>query len=237
MGSRRRLNGVDFNRYKDTYREEIEKAVSFTGLDVDFFTEVKANCLLRIAKKFLGEPGRLRVLDVGCGIGLTDNFLASHFKEMHGVDVAGDLIEKAARINPSVCYHGYDGDVLPFSDASFDLVFAICVMHHLPYDVWMPFLKELKRVTKKGCLTVIFEHNPFNPITRLVISRTPIDADALLITGGKMKNMLEGSGLEVVERKYLLFFPFRGPLFAGIEKNIGWLPLGAQYYVAGRKGR
>lgn len=235
MGLRKHLNRVDFNRYRDTYREDIKKAVSFTGLDVDFFTEVKANRLLHIAEKFLGDPGRLRVLDVGCGIGMTDNFLAPHFEEMHGVDVAGDLIEKAAQINPSVYYHEYDGDVLPFSDASFDLVFAICVMHHLPHDVWMLFLKELKRVTKKGCLTVIFEHNPFNPITRLVVSRTPFDADALLITRKKMKDLLVGSGLEVVEQKYMLFFPFRRPLFASIEKNIGWLPLGAQYYVAGRK--
>ena len=40
--------------------------------------------------------------------------------------------------------------------------------------------------------------------------------------------LLGGAGLREVERSYIVFFTFRNT----IERRLGWLPMGAQYYVA-----
>jgi hypothetical protein len=37
------------------------------------------------------------------------------------------------------------------------------------------------------------------------------------------------------KRRYILFFPWKSRILAALENLLGWLPLGAQYYVTGRK--
>ncbi|MBI4532288.1 MAG: class I SAM-dependent methyltransferase [Candidatus Latescibacteria bacterium] len=226
---------TDFDRYKDRYREAVQKSIAFAGQDVDFFTEVKAGHLIGLAERYVGDPKNLRVLDVGSGVGLTDCLLATSFGALYGVDIAEGVVEKAAQTNPSVDYQVYDGKVLPFSNNFLDIVFAICVMHHVPPSAWENFIREMQRVTKRHGLVVVFEHNPLNPLTRLAVNRCEFDADAVLLRAGRMKDLLTSNGLRIVERRYILFFPFRGVIFGNIERGVKWLPLGAQYYVAGRK--
>ena len=61
-------------------------------------------------------------------------------------------------------FEWYDGDRLPFGDATFDVVIAICALHHVPTPHRPEFLAELHRVTRQDGLVVIFEHNPLNPL-------------------------------------------------------------------------
>jgi len=202
---------------------------------VDFFIEVKARCLCRIAKKYFGDLQKLSVLDVGCGVGMTDRFLSNQFDALYGVDISGGVIEKAAIINPSVFYQVYDGKRLPFSENSMDIVFAICVMHHIAPPAWADMVREFRRVTKTGGLVVIFEHNPFNPLTRRVVNTCKFDANVVLLKNSTAKSLIIKNGLSLVESSYILFFPFRLPLFTRLDCMLRWLSLGAQYYVSGRK--
>lgn len=87
---------------------------------------------------------------------------------------------------------------------------------------------EMARVTRAGGLAVILEHNPINPATRLAVSRCEFDDDAVLMWMSESRGLLAGAGLREAERAYILFFPFRNT----IERRLGWLPFGAQYYVA-----
>ena len=226
---------TDFNDYKETYQQEVQQSIAFSGLDVDFFTEVKARYLVELAQRHFGETNSLNVLDIGCGVGLTDRFLIPHFGAMQGVDVAEGLVEKAAEFNTTARYQAYDGTRLPFDDNTFDIVFAICVMHHVPPAQWESFTKEMRRVTKKGGLAAVFEHNPFNPLTRLAVNRCEFDADAVLLRQTKTSALFAGSGFMPKEKRFILFFPFRKAIFAKLERLINWLPLGAQYYVAAQK--
>jgi len=230
-----KLIGTDFGNYKDRYKEEVQRAVSFVGQNVDFFTEVKARCLGRICKRYLGPPSCLHALDVGCGVGLTDCFLAGIFGELHGVDINEGVIEKAVLTNPSVYYQVYDGKRLPFADRSMDVIFTICVMHHIAPADWLEMVHEFRRVTRKDGLVIVFEHNPFNPLTRRVVSNCEFDADAVLLKQSAVKRLMQDSGIQVIEGSYILFLPFRGTIFSGLDQILKWLPLGAQYYVVGRK--
>ena len=225
----------DFTYYKDRYQEEVQESIAFMGQDLDFFTEVKARYLIDLAKRHLGDPNRLSVLDVGCGVGLTDRYLITSLGALYGVDLSGGVIEKAAQANPSVHYRVYDGKILPFSDHSIDLVFAIGVMHHVPPASREDFIREMKRVTRNGGLVVIFEHNPLNPLTRHAVNRCVFDTDAVLLGQRETRDLLLGTGLHLLEQAYILFFPFRLPIFTTIERRLKWLPLGAQYYVVGKK--
>lgn len=229
------LPRVDFDDYKDRYESEIQKSISFIGQTHEFFTRVKVERLLSLVGKYRGDPGDLSVLDVGCGVGITDRYLKKHFKKVHGVDIGKGIIHRARRLNPEATYRVYDGGRLPYPDGSMDVTFATCVLHHVPTDQRMSFLEEMGRVTKKGGLVLVFEHNPLNPLTRHAVDRCELDEDAILIGLPGVKDLLQRGGLVPLKGRYILFTPFKGFLFRVLDSSLGWLPLGAQYFMVGRK--
>jgi SAM-dependent methyltransferase len=225
---------ADFERHKDTYQQEIQKSISFMGQDLDFFTQVKVDCLLDLTRRFVGIPSQLTILDVGCGVGITDRYLTGHFKKLHGIDLSPGVVRKAKSLNPKASYRHYAGRTLPYPSHSMDVTFAICVMHHVAPGELSRFANEAARVTKKGGLIVIFEHNPLNPLTQIAVSRCEMDDDAILLGMGKVQRLLSQNA-RIVEKNYILYTPFRTPFFRVMDRKLGWLPLGAQYYVAAQK--
>jgi SAM-dependent methyltransferase len=221
----------DFNTYKDTYREAVEQSISFSGRDVDYFAEHKAMHLAALARRHLGDPSTLSALDLGCGIGATDAFLRGAFGELHGADIAAEAIERAAAMNPEVTYTPYDGVRLPYDDGAFDLAFTVNVLHHVPIGARAGFAGEMARVLRPGGLAVVIEHNKFNPLTTLAVSRCEFDEDAVLLTRRTTTHLLRDAGLRAVERRYILFAPVSAPRAVAMDRWLHWLPLGGQYYV------
>jgi SAM-dependent methyltransferase len=222
----------EFDAYADSYQRAVEQSISFAGGELDFFARRKARALLDLAARRLGDPGGLRMLDVGCGVGITDRFLAGEVGALSGVDLSVEAVERAALRNPSVDYASYDGADLPFRDGSMDVAFAICVFHHVPTTERAHLASELGRVLRPGGLAVIFEHNPWNPLTRVAVSRCEFDEDAILLTRGEAARTLADAGLRAVERRYIVFFPFDRPRAGSVERALRHVPLGAQHYVA-----
>lgn len=235
MKENKKSNSVSFSDYVDTYQKEIQTSIDFIGQDIDFFIELKADLIKDIAGRFFKNPGEIKVLDIGSGIGLTDRYLAKHFKNLYGVDVEEDVVNKAGKYNPSVHYSLYNGKALPQDDNSMDLVFAINVIHHVPPGMWNSFLAEMYRVTNKGGIAVVFEHNPLNPLTRLAVSRCEFDKDAVLLYKSQLKKLFTGAKFKIAESSYIVFFPFNKKIFRSAEKILWWLPLGAQHFVIGKK--
>lgn len=225
----------EFDQHSETYTEDINGVLSFSGRGLDYFTKIKAGRLVSLAKRHLGDVSTLNALDVGCGVGLTDSVLVNHFQGMYGVDVSKESVKKAAESNANAMYQVYDGQRMAFPDGAFDLTFAICVMHHVPPDRWLAFLGEMYRVTRQHGLVVIFEHNPWNPLTRHVVNRCPLDENAVLLSQGTMKKLMVKAGLSIAEKAFILFAPFPAAASEAAERPLRWLPLGAQYYVAARK--
>ncbi len=226
---------MNFNEYTDGYSRLVSEALSFSGKEHDVFLEAKARHLIEIARRHFGRTSGLAVLDVGCGIGLMDRFLAPHFEKLWGVDVAAEAIQAARQNVPGVQFLEYGGSALPFGDGELDIAFAVCVLHHVPPADWERFLAEMLRVVKPGGIVVLFEHNPLNPLTRLVVSRCEFDHDAVLLTANTAKRLLHKVGLRLVERRYILFLPWRTRAYRVFERALSWLPLGAQYYILGKK--
>ena len=154
---------------------------------------------------------------------------------MYGVDVEEGVVEKAKENNPTVNYRKYDGKTLPFENGTFDMAFAINVIHHVSPDDWENFTGEMFRILKPGGIAAVFEHNPLNPLTQLAVSRCEFDIDATLLHHSRIKKLFNHAGFEILDDAYIVFFPFKSKFFRAAEKFIKWLPLGAQHYAVGRK--
>jgi len=228
--------GPDFDDYVSSYSEAVDRSIGFAGADHELYTAIKARSLLALADHFLGDPGQLEALDVGCGPGETDRLLEGGFGRLVGVDVAAGMVEVAARRNPWAEYASYGEDEpLPFAAGSFDLAFSICVLHHVSEAERERFAAELARVVRPGGLVAIFEHNPWNPLTRKAVRDCVFDVGVTLASRRRVMRLLRERGLEVVDAPYIVFFPREGRALRRIERAISRLPLGAQHYVAARK--
>jgi ubiquinone/menaquinone biosynthesis C-methylase UbiE len=225
-----------FDEHARSYDEQIERAIAFSGREHDFFTKAKVDSLVSLFARRLGDPDGMRVLDVGCGSGVAHRFLAPEVGALEATDVSAEMLTLARRANPTVAYHQTEGDRMPLETAGFDVAVATCVVHHVPPPERPTFLAEMARVVRPGGLVVLFEHNPLNPLTRLVVRRVDFDADAELIRSRPLRDLLRRTGLRHLESRFIVFFPWRGAVFAAAESLLRSVPLGAQYYVCGRRG-
>jgi len=90
-------------------------------------------------------PGCGRALDVGCGQGFLVRHLATRADEVVGIARhAPSLREAAARNKEHENVRFVEGDVMthPF-DETFDVVFSVAVLHHLPLAAGLARMKEL----------------------------------------------------------------------------------------------
>lgn len=223
-----------FDDVSAAYAKEINTAMAFSGLDVDRFAKAKAERLIELARTEIGDPATLTVLDLGCGVGTFHRHLEGAFRELHGLDVSASSIDLARAANPGCTYAVYDGSVAPYGNGTFDLVFAACVIHHVPPENWSRFAAEMHRILRPGGLAVVFEHNPFNPLTRLVVSRCEFDEDAVLLSPRTLTRLMDGAGFKEVKSRSIFTVPPLSPVFTRIDKLFASLPFGAQHELTAR---
>jgi SAM-dependent methyltransferase len=200
----------------------------------DFFFERKWFLLRQFWERLGRDPLQARWLDFGCGKGDLLRFGQNYFTEVAGCDVAEGMLQDCTGLE----IRRQESPLqLPFADGSFDLITAACVYHHIDRRDQPMVTKEIVRVLKPNGIFCLIEHNPFNPITRLIVSRTPVDANARLLTARTAKRLMRAAGLHVLQTRYFLYFPeslYRGTL-ASLENWLSWLPLGGQYGVFAQK--
>jgi len=223
---------MSFDRFAEDYRAQVDLAA---GVSVERLAGEKARLILDVLSGRLGDHRRLRVLDIGCGIGLVDRELESHVGFLCGVDMSRDSLELAKARAPLTNFALYDGVRLPFSDDSFDATFAISVLHHVAPAARAAFMAEMVRPVAPRGVTILIEHNPLNPVTRRIVSRCAFDADAVLLHRREADQLLAGAGAPAAGGRYIGFSPLRHALVERAERIVGWLPIGAQYTVWGVK--
>ena len=226
---------MDFDRHATNYRAAFAEAA--LGVPVEKLAKEKARLILEVLASCVDDPKRLRVLDVGCGIGLIDQGLEREVAALCGVDTSLASLEHARATVSTAHFVHYHGGRLPFEDGSFDAVFASCVLHHVPVAERREFLAEMLRVLRPKGAVILIEHNPFNPVTRYIVSRCAFDTDAVLLRCHETMGWLKDAGVVNADRRYIGFSPLRHALIERAERMMGWLPLGAQYCAWGIKGR
>ncbi len=98
--------------------------------------------------RMAANVGGGRMLDVGCGTGFVISLAADVFEEIHGVDPTPAMLARVETGAGNITLHQGVAEQLPFEDASFDLVTAYSVLHHLADH--RPALAEAARVLRPG---------------------------------------------------------------------------------------
>jgi SAM-dependent methyltransferase len=225
----------EFDRHAASYDRLHAENIRITGETPDYFAEYKARHAARLARGALPLP---RVLDFGCGIGNATGFLAKHFPgcEITGTDLSPASLEIARkRTGPAATFHAMHGDAIPFADASFGLVFVSCVLHHVASDRHAAVLAEIRRVLAPGAWLIVYEHNPWNPLTVRAVESCELDRHAVLIASGKLRSTIEAAEFREIQSRYIVFFPHVLRFLRWSEPLLAWLPLGAQYGIAARR--
>jgi trans-aconitate methyltransferase len=223
------VDKVDFDDHAENYNELLREGVGFFSPDEAYFARYKVD-LVRDATKI--KP--TRILEYGCGIGRNIPFLRDAFPAaiIEGSDVAPLSLELARKENPDVSFFLEDGTE---GREQFDMIFVASVYHHIP-----PAQREVTTATlanrlRPGGELYIFEHNPYNPVTRRIVNNCPYDADAVLLKPSETKSLIRAASMTVTASSYCLFIPPKLSALSWVEGGLGWLPLGGQYWVRGTR--
>ncbi len=116
---------------------------------------------LKFIKKYLIP--KTSILDIGCGNGRFAKQILSEYT-YSGVDPSVELINIAKKDLPTIAdkFSLYDGVSLPFLAKSFDNVVSFAVMHHLPPNMIVAWLKESKRVLRDGGIAIFSSWDLWN---------------------------------------------------------------------------
>jgi SAM-dependent methyltransferase len=221
---------VDFDLYIDNYNELLRERTQFFSTGEEYFARYKVNIVAERTSRPVSK-----LLEFGCGIGRNIPFLQAAFPRaaITGTDIAAASVDYARAENPLALF-AVEG---PSADGigRFDLIFVAGVFHHVPVDQRQGVAQTLYERLEDGGEVFVFEHNPYNPVTRRIVSNCPYDDDAVLLRPRELTRLLAGAGLSVVDRGYCLFVPpSLGPLVR-LERYVQWLPLGGQYWVRARR--
>lgn len=227
---------AEFDNYSGNYDELLKDPIR------DFFAENAAAFHRRkwlVLQDFFARwhcsTKDQRWLDVGCGKGELLRLGRNSFEQALGCDPSDEMLKACEGLDVR---RQTEAGVLPFADSSFDLVTAVCVYHHLSLAKRRALTKEVWRVLRPGGIFAVFEHNPWNPATRIIVGRTPVDANAVLLTAGEVRRTMRAAGLKPVQTTNYLFLPER--LFARmgrLEKLLAAVPAGGQFAVFGTRSR
>ena len=186
-------NGVDFDRFADTYDDDLDSALSVSGEGREFFARERiawlAQCLspLRQSVDY--------VLDYGCGTGDTTVLLRELLgcKGMIGLDISIRSLAHAR------CNHGSDSCrfVTPdehVPDGSIDVVYCNGVFHHIPVAERRGVVDYIYRCLRPGGIFALWENNPWNLGTRYVMRRCSFDRNAIKISPLTSSRLLARGG-------------------------------------------
>jgi SAM-dependent methyltransferase len=227
------MSKPEFDEYSASYEDLLKDPIRDGFAGNSLFFHVRKRDLVRDYFKRSGiDPKRLRYLDVGCGKGELLSLLAGDFAHAAGCDPSTGMLQSVLGIEVRV---QQDPARIPFDDRQFDFITAVCVYHHVPPSLRASLTAEIKRLLKPGGIFAIIEHNPWNPATRLIVSRTPVDADAILLRASETRSLMRSAGFSIHREIYFLYLPEKLYTAArALENFLRSIPLGGQYAVFGR---
>lgn len=109
------------------------------------------------------KPGE-RVLDLCTGTGTLARTFASQGAAVIGVDIARGMLKRASAKarGMNAAWLEMDATRLAFAEGSFDVSVLSLALHHMPVNVQLKVLGEIRRVTSR-CVVIIEPDIPLNP--------------------------------------------------------------------------
>jgi SAM-dependent methyltransferase len=218
----------------EQYAEMLQQGLRLSGEDQEFFILGRIQHL----KRQLPHGWKPRkILDFGCGTGNTAPHLAAAFPEAEivGVDTAENAVAWAESKygSPRLSFRRLQD--MP-ETAAFDLCYTNGVFHHIAPLQRPGALRRIRRALRPGGHFALFENNPWNPGTRMVMSRIPFDRDAETISPLHARALLLAAEFRYCAGvRSLFYFPRPLAFLRFAEPWLARIPLGAQYCVLATK--
>jgi len=157
-----------------------------------------------------------KVLDLGCGNGRLYKILKNKEVEYIGVDISKKLIEIARKNYPKTRFLVADALNLSFLKSSFDLIFAIAFLHHIPSKtLQLRVLKNCFKVLKENGLIILSVWNLLQPHLLLKYKIRPFSKDVYIpwksktnkilkryyhvFTKGELQRLVKKAGFKIIE--------------------------------------
>jgi len=189
----------------------------------------------QIIKSFSDLVGQeCAILDFGCGDGLLTHFIQNTFykAQISGVDSNKYLIEHAQEEFPLITFEHILTASLPFTDGTFDLIYAVDVFHHIPPKEHAKYVAELMRVLKSHGRIILFEVNPYNPFVYFQFKKNPLEKNSTLLRPSYASQLFQTHNCNVKltycflshylpgwVKEYMLHFPFASVYSVLVYKN------------------
>ncbi len=222
-----------FDEYVEDYEAACARGVGLSGESRDYFAE------RRVAETAHGTalPSPVQgVVDFGCGLGHSTPHLLHTFPKASvvGIDTSDGAIASSRR--------KYGGARVSFEVSRpglrvgpVDLVYSNGTFHHIEPDARDAEVSCIYGWLRPGGVFALWENNPWNPGTRLVMHRIPFDRDAKTLSYLEAKRLLQRAGFLIDDVTFHFYFPSALKALRPAERYLRHLPLGGQYCVFARK--
>lgn len=230
------ITSPEFDRYAPSYAELLDHPLrNRFARDPIHFHRRKWAIIYSLLRRNGVNVALQKWLDVGCGRGELLGLAGKKFTKAVGCDPSAGMISASNKFRVE---HQPSATELPFENSSVSFVTAVCVFHHVHGASRRLLAKEIRRVLTPGGLCCIVEHNPWNPFTRAIVRKCPVDVDAEMLTSRQATGVLRSAGFEAFSTDYFLYLPEKlfnkVPSAEGILRN---LPFGGQYALLARAPR
>ncbi len=225
----------DFDAFAADYDAALNRGLRFTGEGKEYFARTRIDWTRRVLGDQFAEGWDC--LDFGCGTGTAAPFLHEglRVRSMLGVDTS--------EASCSIARHTYEALPARFETIShleccpdkFDVAYCNGVFHHIPVSQRAEAAASVYRALKPGGWFALWENNPWNPVTRLLMALVPFDRDAIMLWPAETRRMLEHAGFVIARTDFHFIFPNALRFLRGLEPSLCKLPLGGQYLVLARK--
>lgn len=147
--------------------------------------------------EFAGLPAGSRIVDIGCGTGVTSEFIRLNYKyQIVGIDWSTELLRHGRARRRVAQFVRGNGENLPFPDECANGIIAECSLSVMGYSD--SSLNELGRVLMFGGKLMVTDVYAGNDISELLLESCPIDCCLKgAISKDQIFKKMELSGFEI----------------------------------------